>query len=118
MRKKREPNYKKIYTDLIKKWYPDRMDECENFLKKERLEVLDVIALNEILFKQTKEINEINQKYRSYDEDTIKQILNYQVKQGLNNTQLANHFKISRNTIASWKKKLDVQNHNLPINNL
>lgn len=108
MKKNRTPNYKRIYTDLIKKWYPDRLDECGVFLKKERLEVLDVIELNEILFKQTKKINEINQKYRSYDKDTILWILNYQVKQGLNNTQLANHFKISRTTVISWRKRFDI----------
>ena len=108
MKKNKSPNYKRIYTDLINKWYPDRLDECGVFLKKERLEVLDVIELNEILFKQTKKINEINQKYRSYDKDTILWILNYQVKQGLNNTQLANHFKLSRSTVISWRKRFDI----------
>ncbi len=107
MKKRKTPNYKRIYTDLIERWYPELAEECDFFLQKERLEVLDVIHLNDILFKQKKEINVLNQKYRSYDKETILWILNYQIKHGMNNTQLANHFKISRNTVASWKKKLD-----------
>ncbi|HUH25918.1 MAG TPA: helix-turn-helix domain-containing protein [Flavobacterium sp.] len=46
----------------------------------------------------------MNQKYRSYDKATIIEILNYQKKNGLNNTQLANHFKLSRNTVAKWER--------------
>lgn len=45
----------------------------------------------------------MNQKYRSYDKATIIEILNYQKKNSLNNTQLSNHFKLSRNTVTKWK---------------
>lgn len=51
--KKTTPNYKKIYTDLIEKKYPDKKKECEFILKKESLEFMDVIQLNVMLFKST-----------------------------------------------------------------
>ena len=35
---------------------------------------------------------------------TILEILQYQKNNNLNNNQLADHFKLSRNTITKWKK--------------
>jgi|SRR5690606_22880797 DNA-binding transcriptional regulator YiaG len=108
MEKKTTPNYKKIYTDLVEMKYPHKRDECAFFLKKKYLEVMDVIHLNDLLFrKKNKERQEIDKKQRSYDESTIFRILNYQKKHQLNNSELANHFKISRNTVAKWKKIFD-----------
>lgn len=67
---------------------------------------MDVLILNELIFgNKAKESIGINQKYKSYDSQTIHKILNYQRNQGLSNVELANYFKISRNTIANWKKK-------------
>jgi DNA-binding transcriptional regulator YiaG len=48
--------------------------------------------------------NTYNQKFRSYKIPDIQKILDYQNKYQLNNSQFANHFQLSRNTVAKWKK--------------
>lgn len=103
--KKDSPNYSLIYKNLITKKYPDKIEECYVFFKKEKFSTLDVIKLNKILFTtQSKHIISFDQKHRSYDKSSIMEILNYQKKNNLSNSQLAAHFSISRNTIAKWKK--------------
>lgn len=104
---KTDPNYKKIYRDIIFKHYPDKHAVCESILKKNTLSALDVIKLNNIIFEtKDKQILIFNQKHRAYNKLDILEILKYQRKNGLNNTQLANQFKISRNTITKWKKNI------------
>jgi hypothetical protein len=104
-----KPNYKKIYTDILERKYPDKKDECQELLKKENLSVLDIIKLNQKIFGLPDEESEsFNQKLRSYTEIEILEILNYQKKNMLNNIQLANHFKLSRNTVTKWKKLFSV----------
>jgi hypothetical protein len=95
------PEYKKIYTDMIEKKFPYKKEELAVFLNKPILETIDVIWLNEKLFGKR---DSINQKYRSYGKSDIFKILQYQKKHKLNNSRLAEHFKLSRNTVAKWKK--------------
>ncbi|MCT2409141.1 helix-turn-helix domain-containing protein [Chryseobacterium antibioticum] len=105
MKKNMLPDYKLIFTDIILKKHPAKELSCRTILKKDVISVLDVIKLNDLVFgtgDKTTSIN--NQKYRAYDESTIIDILKYQKRNKLNNSQLATHFKISRNTIAKWKK--------------
>jgi len=100
------PNYKKIYTDLLDKKYPEKKHLCESILNKPIIESLDVIRLNELIFnKKSKDLLKKNQSFKSYDEHTVINILKYQKEHGLNNIQLASHFKLSRNTVAKWKKE-------------
>jgi hypothetical protein len=102
---RKQPNYKLIYNDIITIKCPGKKDQCNPILNKEVISILDVIKLNLIIFGlNDKETQIFNQKHRSYDESTILEILDYQFKNKLNNTQLANHFKLSRNTVAKWKK--------------
>lgn len=96
------PNYKEIYQDILRKKYPEKTDACKTILKKKQLTSLDVVLLNEIIFGQ--ESTMTNQPHKSYDIVTITEILSYQKKNQLNNSQLARHFKLSRNTISKWKK--------------
>lgn len=99
------PNYKLIYNDIINTKHPHKKEECSSILSKKEISILDIIKLNTIIFgMKDKETNIFNQKHRSYDEKTILEILDYQTKNELNNTELANHFKLSRNTVAKWKK--------------
>jgi len=99
------PNYKRIYEDLLDRKYPHKKEVCKAVLAKEKLNSMDVFLLNNLIFdKETKEEKENDQKYRSYDKTSILKILQYQVKNKLNNTQLADHFGLSRNTLAKWKK--------------
>lgn len=99
------PNYKKIYTDLILKKHPEKYQSCSSILQKEVLSTLDVIKLNQIIFtSEDLKTALFNQKMRSYDKATIIEILEYQKKNKLSNTKVAEEFKLSRNSIAKWKK--------------
>ncbi|MGC5746433.1 helix-turn-helix domain-containing protein [Chryseobacterium sp. NFX27] len=103
--KKQLPDYHRIYNDIIEKRHPEKRDICHFLLKKKKLSFLDVIKLNTLIFgENSAEGNNINQKYRSYNETIIQEILEFQSKNKLNNTQLGNYYKLSRNTIAKWRK--------------
>jgi len=99
------PDYKLIYTDILIKKFPHKQERCKKLLEKNNLSVLNIIELNTIIFGKTNNQTENdNQKYRSYRKSDILIILDYQKKHKLNNSQLASHFKLSRNTVAKWKK--------------
>lgn len=98
------PDYKRIFLDILQKKYPHKIEEYEALLATENLSILNIINLNESIFDKDKESEEFNQKLRSYNKSDILQILDFQKKHNLNNTQLARHFKLSRNTVAKWKK--------------
>ncbi|WP_394665196.1 helix-turn-helix domain-containing protein [uncultured Chryseobacterium sp.] len=102
---KLKPDYKKIYLDIIEKKFPNKKSDCSYFFRKKIISALDVIQLNQKIFNSNNslEVNE-NQLHKSYDKETVFEILNYQKKNKLNNTQLAHHFNLSRNTITKWKK--------------
>lgn len=100
----KNPNYKKIYEDLINSQFPYKMSEFKDLFKKEQFSVLDVIELDKKLLGNEGLKDEINQKLRAYDRFAILKILDYQKRNKLNNSQLANHFKLSRNTVTAWKK--------------
>ena len=100
------PNYKRIYSDIINIKYPDKKELCSNLLSKSKLSTLDIIEISRILFTINSEENlGFNQRHRSYDKSTIFQILEYQRENKLNNTQLAKHFNLSRNTVTKWKNR-------------
>lgn len=99
------PNYIKMYRDLIEKKFPERLNEFKVTLDKENLTSLEVIELNDLLFgKKSKEQEVHEHKYRAYDKQTILRIIRYQRQHQLNDKDLALHFKLSRNTIARWKR--------------
>ncbi|MCT2406246.1 helix-turn-helix domain-containing protein [Chryseobacterium antibioticum] len=99
------PDYKRIYNDIIVKEFPDKRNCCMRLLQKESLSVMDIIELNEKIFgSPDKETFAANQRHRSYRKTDILKMLDYQKKNQLNNTQLAIHFKLSRNTVTRWKK--------------
>ncbi len=100
------PDYKIIYTDIINKKYPHKAIECSSILEKKELSVIDIIELNQKIFGT--DIESFNRKYRSYSRQDILHILNYQKRYNLNDSQLANHFKLSRNSVAKWKKIFQV----------
>lgn len=104
-----KPNYNKIYSDLIENKFPERKEDFLPLLLKDELTTLDIIRINSSLFgTKDKESKAFDQMHRIYDQSTIIQILEYQKKNSLSNTQLANHFSLSRNTVAEWKKKFKV----------
>lgn len=98
-------NYKQIYFDIISKKFPHKMEDCKTFLEKGTLSTIDIIQLNKKVFESSdKETESFNQKHRSYSRTDILKILDYQKMNKLNNSQLAIHFSLSRNTVAKWKK--------------
>lgn len=102
---KSAPNYKRIYTDILHRKYPDKFPDCEKILEKQKLNTLDIIRLNQLIFGNSdKQAHEFNQKHRSYDRKDILAMLDYQKKNKLNDAQLAVHFNLSRNSVAKWKK--------------
>ncbi|MGC4128924.1 MAG: helix-turn-helix domain-containing protein [Bergeyella sp.] len=103
--KNNQPDYKTIYRDILQKKYPEKKQECLPLIReKKNLSVLDIIELNIKIFGTSPETFEENQKHRSYSKSDILKILDYQKKHNLNNIELARHFKLSRNTVAKWKK--------------
>jgi len=100
-----KPNYLAIFSDIIEQKYPEKRSECEMYLKKSELSSQEILMLNQMIFgKLSTEDQKFNQRHKSYSIEDIQEILAYQKIYKLNNTQLANHFKISRNTITKWKK--------------
>ncbi len=98
------PNYTKIYQDIISDYFPEKIKDPQITRLIGGLETAeDVIVLNDILFKKAEKSFK-NQQLRSYDKRTIEKILKYQKKYNLSNSRISLEFKMSRNTIAKWKK--------------
>lgn len=99
------PDYKRIYQDMIFMQYPDKSELCSFILSKEKLNPLDIIRLNNLItgIPGNGKSSE-NQKLKSYDEETIFKMLMFQKEHNLSNLRLAEHFRVSRNSIAKWKK--------------
>lgn len=99
------PNYKRIFTDILDKKFPHKIDECKKILQKEKLEVMDILTLDRIIFGLKDKSKEIfDHQHRAYDHSAVLEILDYKDEKQLTNSQLAAHFKLSRNTVAKWKK--------------
>lgn len=95
--------------DILERKFPNKIEDCRYLLDKDNLSVLEVIALDKKIFGVTIENEKSNQKHRSYTKGAIIEILIYQEKHRLNNTELALHFKLSRNTVTKWKKRFKIQ---------
>lgn len=107
----KRPRYRKLYADMIRDKYPEKMAVCNTLLQKENWTALDVIHISQLLFGEDKDRKGIasDQKHRSYDLRSIKEILDYQVENKLNNRQIANKYKLSRNSVSKWKKLFQEQ---------
>lgn len=101
---KQNINYQQIFRDILDTKYPEKKKVCIPLLQKENLSAMDIVKINTEIFGISRETNSFNQKHRSYSKSDIFHILDYQKKHNLNNSQLANYFKLSRNTVAKWKK--------------
>lgn len=98
----KSPNYALIFLDIIMKNFPEKYDECKEFLNKSEFNFLDILVVNKKIFgKLSKE----TQKHRSYLESDILFILNFQKNNFLNNSQTAKYFDISRTSLSKWKKR-------------
>ncbi|WP_160138489.1 helix-turn-helix domain-containing protein [Chryseobacterium sp. c4a] len=103
-RGKLTPDYKQIYMDILELKFPEKMDRCKSLLNKNHLSALDVQKLNQMVFGTSNKELTGNGKHRSYSKSDILQMLGYQKKHNLNNSQLAEKFNLSRNSITKWKR--------------
>lgn len=104
--KRTTPNYKNIYTDIICKKYTENKEELLPLLEKKKWTSLDIITIDNKLCALSKKYTNHyeDQKFRSYDKNTILKILDYQKKHNFNNITIAKEFNLSRNTLCKWKK--------------
>ncbi len=111
IQKIKKPDYKRIYSDMIALKFPEKRTLCEKWLSKKELSYLDVLEINHVLFDKTTTSDDLkqSQRHRSYDEPTILKILDYQEKNSFTDSQLANHFKLSRNSVKKWKELFSEQ---------
>lgn len=100
------PDYKRIYSDLIELKHPEKKEKCKAILSKEQLSSIDIIRINIIIFGNNAKNISLNQRHRSYDNETVQKILDYQKNNNLNNSEVASHFNISKNTIRKWRKNM------------
>ncbi|MCW3162434.1 helix-turn-helix domain-containing protein [Chryseobacterium oryctis] len=98
------PDYNKIYSDIIAKKFPHKWQSCKSILEKETLTSVDIIKINEKIFDGIQTNSVDNQRLRAYSKEDILKILEYQTKNRLNKSQLAAHFRLSRNTITKWRR--------------
>lgn len=102
---KMKPDYKRIYSDILDKKFPEKRKNYHHFFSKDYFTTIDVLKINNEIFATENDIQKrINQKHRSYQMGDILQILEFQKKHKLSNIALANYFKLSRNTVAKWKR--------------
>src|SRR5690554_5377346 len=98
------PDYKQILWDILNLKYLERKEELTPILEKQNLSAVDVLEINQKIFGSHRKNQLVNQRYRAYNKSDILQILDYQKKHRLNNSQLAKRLGLSRNTITKWKK--------------
>lgn len=102
------PNYKKIYQDMLKMDYPEKLKDPKVIELLKKLNTTeDVLNFNEKIFEQSKESQQNNQKLKTYDKKTMLKLLQYQQKHGFSTSYMSRQYKISRTTIAKWKKTFE-----------
>lgn len=89
-----KPNYKKIYEEILKR---------KKIKKKinDKMSIKDILEISKIISPDNQEKN---QKHKSYDLDYINYVLNDQLKHNYTNTEVAQKYNLSKNTITKWKK--------------
>ncbi len=102
------PNYSKIYKDMITEHDPEKLEDPKiQRLLKNLKTTEDVLKLNDLVFKSSKESLRNNQKLKTYDKKTMLKLLQYQQKHGLSTNYMSKKYRISRTTIAKWKKTFE-----------
>ena len=93
---------------MLRLEHPDKLEEPKIRELLKRLNTSDdVLKFNERLFEQSKESSKNNQKLKTYDKKTMLKLLQYQRKHGFSTSYMSKKYKISRTTIAKWKKNFE-----------
>ena len=97
-------DFGRIFKEIAqKKEYSESV--IDYIVNVEEWNSLNVIKISEKIGEKPRGENlKLNQKHRAYDEQSVKEILNYQKINNLNNSEMMRLFNISRNSIAKWKK--------------
>ncbi|GAA5095348.1 hypothetical protein GCM10023210_27990 [Chryseobacterium ginsengisoli] len=102
------PNYTRIYQDMLKEKDPEKLEDPKiQHLLKNLKTTEDILNFNELVFKSSKESLRNNQKLKTYDKKTMIKLLQYQQKHGLSTNYMSKKYKISRTTIAKWKRTFE-----------
>ncbi|MDV7698993.1 helix-turn-helix domain-containing protein [Chryseobacterium soli] len=102
------PNYTKIYEDMLKQDYPDKLKDPKILTLLKKLNTTeDVLKFNDKLFEQSRESQQNNQKLKTYDKKTMLKLLQYQKKHEFSTSYMSRKYKISRTTLAKWKKMFE-----------
>ena len=102
------PNYTKIYRDMLKERNPEKLEDPKvQRLIKNLKTTEDILKFNDLVFESSKESLRNNQKLKTYDKKTMLKLLQYQEKHGLSTIYMSKKYKISRTTIAKWKKTFE-----------
>jgi len=113
-----KPNYSKIYHDMLKLEHPDKFNDPKIKELLKRLNTTqDVLNFNEKIFKQSRESQRDNQKLKTYDKKTMLKLLEYQHKHGFSTSFMSKKYKISRTTIAKWKKTFEEEFEKITADN-
>jgi hypothetical protein len=108
-------NYKRLYFDFI-----SELSDLSVYEKLMLTRHINTYFNASFSFKQLYKINHLIQKslkrmnyktkrksVNAYDKRYILEILSYQKELGLSDSTMSLEFKLSRNTLASWKKRFD-----------
>jgi response regulator of citrate/malate metabolism len=102
------PNYTKIYEDMLKQDYPDKLKDPKILTLLKKLNTTeDILKFNDKLFEQSRESQQNNQKLKTYDKKTMLKLLQYQKKHEFSTSYMSRKYKISRTTLAKWKKMFE-----------
>jgi len=102
------PNYTKIYQDMLKQDYPDKLKDPKIVTLLKKLNTTeDILKFNDKLFEQSRESQQNNQKLKTYDKKTMLKLLQYQKKHEFSTSYMSRKYKISRTTLAKWKKMFE-----------
>lgn len=67
----------------------------------------EILNFNDLIFEQSKESLKSNQQLKTYDKKTILKLLQYQKKHDFSTSYMSRQYKISRTTIAKWRKMFE-----------
>jgi hypothetical protein len=99
------PNYKKIYYDLLKEKQPEKLGDPKILHLLNNLNTMeDVLKINALVSDSSKKNLKKNQQLKNYDKKTVLRLLHYQKKHNLSDNFMSKKLKMSRTTIAKWRK--------------
>ncbi|MCS3869332.1 hypothetical protein J3D55_002248 [Chryseobacterium ginsenosidimutans] len=99
------PNYKRIYHDILKEKYPEKLEDAKVLYLLDNLKTVDdILKINALVSDSSRKSSTNNQKLKNYDKQTVLKLLQYQRKHQLSTNFMSKKYNMSRNTISKWWK--------------